>query len=175
MFTIYIKFEINLAAPPSSPPCNYVHICSKTKRQTWLLMAFSFKSLWTLGRTAQCDDISAMSWQGFNVQGERSRNWSLSFPCSSLVKLQNCPNFHLSIRLSTTKYWNLKGCSSNFEMTTRTCRSRSNECRSLWDLKWKHKNRGNADISSLPGGHISHRLHLSVHRIFTPVPVYVGH
>lgn len=154
------------------PPCNYVHICSKTKRQTWLLMAFSFKSLWTLGRTTQCDDISTMSCQGLNVQGRR-RNWSLSFPCSSLVKLQNCPiiclpSVHLSVNHKILKLKRLLFMHKLFWNDNKDFLVPSMPLHHVivsW-MKAVHyriwneniKKGGNWDISSYPGGHISQRL-----------------
>lgn len=66
---IYIKFEINFTL---FSLCNYVNSCCETKLQTWILIAVSFKSLWTLARKTQhYGSISVISSQGFNVsEGE---------------------------------------------------------------------------------------------------------
>lgn len=95
---IYIKFEINFTL--FSPLCNYVNSCCETKLHTWIFIAVSFKSLWTLERKTQhYGDISVISSQRFSLR-EGKRNWSLSIPCFSLTKTQNCPSVHLLIRLS---------------------------------------------------------------------------
>lgn len=148
---IYIKFEINFTL--FSPLCNYVNSCCKTKLHTWILIAVSFKSLWTLERKTQhYGKISVLSSQGFSVR-EGIRNWSLSIPCFRLTKLQNCPSIHLFIRLSTTEHWNLElylsffGCTAqNFKWQQElmgsvkvitSCHSPTEKYVLYYDLKWK--------------------------------------
>lgn len=102
---IYIKFKINFTL--FFPLCNYVNSCCETKLHTWILIAVSFKSLWTSERKTQhYGSISVISSQRFTVR-KGKRNWSLSVPCISLTKPQNCPSIHLLIHLSVN-CWTLK-------------------------------------------------------------------
>lgn len=94
---IYIKFEINFTLFSLR---NYVNSCCETKLHTWILIAVSFKSLWTLERKTQhYGNIPVISSQGFSVM-EGRRNWSLSMPCFSLTKtteLSLDPSVHPSV------------------------------------------------------------------------------
>lgn len=151
---ICIKFRINLAAPP----CNYVNRCSKTKCGFPRLFPLN---LWILERTNYRDGgISLMSVQG-------RRNWSLSSSCSSLINSKDSS----SIRLSTTKYWNLKLCplcTCKSEKTTPTREfSGSRSITPEVTCEWRHL---------IPSwGHTRQGLCLAMHKSITLVSVHVGH
>lgn len=101
-----------------------------------------------------------------SVQGRR--NWSLSSSCSSLVNSQDSPSIRLSIRLSTTKYWNLKlcrFCRCKFEMTTQTREFSGSLCiMPEVTCEWRHL---------IPSwGHTWQGLCLAMHKSFTLVSVH---
>lgn len=94
---IYIKFEINFTL---FSLCNYVNSCCETKLHTWILMAVSFKSLWTLERKTQhYGNISVISSQGFSVR-EGKKKLIIKYPLlqsHKTTRLSLDPSVHPSV------------------------------------------------------------------------------
>lgn len=94
---IYIKFEINFTL---FSLCNYVNSCCETKLHTWILIAVSFKSLWTLERKTQhYGNISVISLQGFSVR-EGRRKLIIKYPLfesRETTELSLDPSVHPSV------------------------------------------------------------------------------
>lgn len=106
---IYIKFEINFTL---FSLCNYVNSCCETKQQTWILIAVSFKSLWTLERKTQhYGNISVMSSQDL-LSGMGGGGEGVDHYVSPARVSQNHttvpPSICSSICLSTTELWNFE-------------------------------------------------------------------
>lgn len=94
---IYIKFGINFTL---FSHCNYVNSCCETKLHTWILIAVSFKSLWTLERKTQhYGNISVLSLQGFSVGERKKKKLIIKNSHFKCTKAQNCPSIHLFFNL----------------------------------------------------------------------------
>ena len=122
---IYIKFEINFTL---FSLCNYVNSCCETKLHTWILMAVSFKSLWTLERKTQhYGNISVTSLQGFSVSEGKKKNLIIKYPLllsRKTTRLSLDPSAHPSVcqtlNVETCLFRGLSWRATKFKVTTRT-------------------------------------------------------
>lgn len=104
---IYIKFEINFTLFSLR---NYVNSCCEAKLHAWILMAFSFKSLWTLKRKT----LFLLQTHGdYLIDGKKTDRANI--PCSSVMKPNNCPSTHRFCLLCNLMDWTFRSCKDTFK------------------------------------------------------------